>query len=102
MFNNVICDEGDCTDDALFVLACGESTRRVCPRHHKTAVRDLKFLHPGERIDSHSGSEAVRNSVADARIDASLRRLDANRRRATEAAPPVSARQAGRFRRGRR
>ncbi len=62
--NTVICDEGDCTRDAYWVLTIGTSTRRVCGRHHPTAIKDLKFLHPGERVEVRSGTSAVLTSLS--------------------------------------
>ncbi|OHV23262.1 hypothetical protein BBK14_24380 [Parafrankia soli] len=97
---DVICDEGDCDTDAYHVVTSGESTRRVCGKHRGTAIKDLKFLHPGERVDVERGSEAVRGSVQREQIAADQRRWNENRRRATEAAPPAPKQ--GRLRRGRR
>ncbi|MEX5637924.1 hypothetical protein [Parafrankia sp. FMc2] len=62
-YDSVICDEGTCTMDAHHVLTCGTTTRRVCLVHRDTAVKDLKFTHPGERIDIESGPAAITLSV---------------------------------------
>lgn len=64
MSRYVICDEGDCTGTADCLLTCGTTTRRPCRRHEGTAIRDLKFLHPGQPIER-GGWEAVLRSVAD-------------------------------------
>lgn len=69
----VICDEGDCDRGAHWVLTVGESSRRVCVKHRNTALKDLKFLHPGEPIEVDGGLEAIEASAARERL-AALRR----------------------------